>query len=174
MSRAYHLSVQNHDQSSRRRWRGPPAFLLAQVGAHAAAQFAERIAPLGLTPPQAGILRAIASDHGLSQQELSKLLGIFPSRLVTLVDELESRGLIERRDNPEDRRTYALHLTEQGRELLDRLAQAAKGHNQALCAALNDREREQLANLLARIADEQGLTPGVHPGFRGLGKAPSS
>jgi hypothetical protein len=34
-----------------------------------------------------------------------------------------------------------------------------------LCAALTDEEREQLAALLKRIADQQGLRPGVHPGF---------
>ncbi len=164
MSTVYRSTVQDHDESAR--WRGPPAFLLAQVGAHAAAQFAQRIAPLGLTPPQAGILRAIAADEGLSQRELSKLLGILPSRLVTLVDELEALGLLERRSDPEDRRAHALHLSAAGRQLLERLAQAAKSHNQALCAALNERERRALAGLLARIADEQGLVPGVHPGYR--------
>jgi len=164
MSTVYRSTVQDRDESAR--WRGPPAFLLAQVGAHAAAQFAQRIAPLGITPPQAGILRVIAADQGLSQRELSTLLGILPSRLVTLVDELEALGLLERRSDPEDRRAHALHLSATGHQLLERLAQAAKSHNQAVCAALNERERRVLAGLLARIADEQGLVPGVHPGYR--------
>lgn len=128
--------------------------------------FAQRIAPLGITPPQAGILRAIGADAGLSQRELSTRLAILPSRLVTLVDELEGAGLIERRSDPEDRRAHALHLSDRGREMLERIAQAAKSHNQALCAALNERERRELANFLGRIADEQGLIPGVHPGYR--------
>src|SRR5437763_8702685 len=81
------------------------AFLLSQVGAHAAARFAERLAPLNLTPPHAGILRVIQQADGLSQQALGEKLGMFPSRLVVVLDELEQRGLVERRDNPADRRS---------------------------------------------------------------------
>jgi DNA-binding MarR family transcriptional regulator len=152
---------------------GGPAFLLAQVGGHAAMKFAERITPLELTPPHAGILRAISASAGQSQQALSATLGILPSRLVLLVDELEERGLVERRASPTDRRTHALYLTARGRETLEALGQAARRHNDAICAALDDTERKQLASLLARIAEEQGLTPGVHPGFRRLSDAPA-
>jgi DNA-binding MarR family transcriptional regulator len=84
------------------------AFLLAQVGAHASGAFADRMEPLGLTPPQVGILGNIAQADGLSQQALSEKLGLFPSRLVAMIDELEQRGLVERRDSPRDRRPYAL------------------------------------------------------------------
>jgi DNA-binding MarR family transcriptional regulator len=151
-----------------------PAFLLAQVGGHAAAKFAERLLVLGLTPPHAGILGAIDRSEGLSQQALCERLRVMPSRLVTLVDELEQRELVDRRDKPEDRRTYALHLTEKGRSTLKAIGLVAREHQQALCAALTEAEREQLAKLLRRIADQQGLTPGVHPGFSRLGRKPSS
>jgi len=43
-------------------------------------------------------------------------------------------------------------------------------HNESLCAPLSQREREQLSGFLQRIADEQGLTPGVHPGLSRLGR----
>jgi DNA-binding MarR family transcriptional regulator len=144
---------------------GGAAFLLAQVGAHAAAQFAERLASLKMISPQAGILRLIRASEGLSQQALALQLGIVPSRLVTLIDELEQRGLVQRRDHPEDRRSYALHLTEKGREMLTAIGRIAREHQEALCAALTDDEREVLASLLQRIADDQGLRHGVHPGF---------
>jgi DNA-binding MarR family transcriptional regulator len=149
------------------------AFLLAQVGAHAAAKFAERLAPLGLSPPHAGIMRALGAAEGLSQQSLSSMLGVVPSRLVTLVDELEGRGLVARRDDPTDRRAYALCLTQKGRQALNRVGRVAREHQDALCAALSGPEREQLASVLLRVADEQGLTRGVHPGFARLaGKRP--
>ena len=74
-----------------------PAFLLAQIGAHAAAKFAERLGPLGLTPAHVGSLRVIAASAGSSQQEIAEQLGMFPSRLVALVDELQDRCLVERR-----------------------------------------------------------------------------
>jgi DNA-binding MarR family transcriptional regulator len=76
------------------------AFLLAQLGHHAAELFAEQIATIDLTPPHAGILRAIASEPGPSQQALSGQLGLLPSRVVAYVDELEDRGYVERRRNP--------------------------------------------------------------------------
>ncbi len=149
------------------------AFLLAQVGAHAASKFGERLAELHLSPPQAGIMRAIATNAGTSQQALGRLLGILPSRLVILVDELEERGLLERRDNADDRRVYELFLTDDGRQALESVGRVARAHQEALCAALNEKEREVLAALLSRIAEEQGLTPGVHPGFRQMGKKKS-
>jgi DNA-binding MarR family transcriptional regulator len=145
------------------------AFLLAQIGAHAAMRFAQRMEPLGLSPPQSGMLRILGSEQGMTQQALATTLGILPSRLVALVDGLEERGLIERRANPEDRRSYALHLTAAGRATLDTLGRTALEHEQALCAALTVHERQQLQKLLARIAEEQGLTPGVHPGYRRMG-----
>src|SRR5919197_5357082 len=84
---------------------GSLAFLLAQVGAHAAMRFAERLAPLKLAPQPARILRLIGATAGQSKSALGERIGILPSRLVTLVDELEDRGLVERRDDPEDRRS---------------------------------------------------------------------
>jgi len=150
--------------------KGPStAFLLAQVGDHGATKFAERLAPLGLAPPHAGILFVLGRSEALSQQQLASVLKIHPSRLVALVDELEAKGIVERRENKEDRRIYALHLTEKGRNTLGDVGRIARQHNDALCAALSEREREQLATLLRRIADEQGLTPGVHPGYSRIG-----
>ncbi len=141
------------------------AFLLAQVGAHAAAKFGERLADLKLVPAHAGIFRILAERSGISQQSLATALGTLPSRLVALVDELESKGLLERRPHESDRRTYALHLTEAGRSTLQAIRRIAREHQQALLAALSDEEQEQLACLLQRVADQQLLIRRVHPGY---------
>jgi DNA-binding MarR family transcriptional regulator len=146
------------------------AFLLAQVGAHAAARFAELLAPLHLSPPHAGILRVLSKSAGLSQQELASMLNMHPSRLVGLVDELEASGFVKRRENADDRRTYALHLTEEGLAILGEIGRVAREHQESLLASLGKEEREQLSDLLQRIADDQGLTPGVHPGFSRIGR----
>ena len=146
------------------------AFLMAQVGAHAADKFAERLEPLKLTPAHAGILRAIHHAQGISQQALAKHLGMFPSRVVFVLDELQRLGLVERRASAKDRRTYALHLTAGGKARLEAVGRVAREHQEALCAALNPGERETLASLLSRIAEQQHLTAGVHPGYRKLGR----
>jgi len=152
---------------------GSTAFLLAQVGAHAATQFGERMTKLRLTRPHAGILRLVGLSPGLSQQELGRRLSILPSRLVALLDELQERGLVERRPDPQDRRTYALHLTAAGRSATEQIGRIAREHDDAICASLNADERQQLHALLTRIADQQGLIPGVHPGYRTLDTKPS-
>ena len=143
----------------------PTLFLLSQVGAHVAQRFAQRIAPLGITPPHSGILRALSESAGLSQQQLATRLNVHPSRLVALVDELESKGLAERRQSSEDRRTHALQLTDAGRKMIGEIGRVALKLQSELCAALSAQERETLGALLGRIAAEQGLVYGVHPGF---------
>ena len=154
------------------RGRGSTAFLLAQVGAHAASQFGERLARLRLSRPHAGILRLISQSPGLSQQELGRRLAILPSRLVALLDELQEKGLIERRRDTEDRRTYALHLTTSGRDATEQIGRIAREHDDAICAALNKEEKSQLNALLGRIAQEQKLSAGIHPGYRLMGRKP--
>src|SRR5882724_6879565 len=146
--------------------KAPLAFLLAQVGAHAAMRFGERIARLNLTPPDAGILRLLGGSGGLSQQELSTRLGIHPSRLVAILDALEEQRLVERQPNADDRRQYALHLTEKGRGTLSEIGRIGREHMESVCASLTTDEREKLGELLQKIATEQGLSPGVHPGYR--------
>ena len=150
--------------------KGQPAFLLAQLGAHAASRFGERLAALELTPPDTGILRLLRVTAGISQQELSTKLQIHPSRLVAILDNLEKRKLVERKPNANDRRLYSLHLTKNGGEILERIGRVAREHQDALLAALSAEEREQLTGLLHRIADQQGLARGVHPGYQRLGK----
>lgn len=147
------------------------AFLLSQVGAHAAARFAERIAPLKLKPHHSGILRILESEPGITQQALCDLLGMFPSRLVGLLDELEKQKLIARRESPSDRRSHVLHLTKAGRDALTEIGKLARQHQDDLCAALNAQERMLLTDLLTRIVAQQQITPAVHPGYRQMGGA---
>jgi DNA-binding MarR family transcriptional regulator len=160
----------NKESCAEPKRRGTTAFLLAQVGAHAAGQFGERLKTLRLLRPHAGILRLIGVSPGLSQQELGRRLAILPSQLVALLDELQERGLIERRQDASDRRTYALHLTASGRTTTEHIGRIAREHDDATCAALNIDERQHLNGLLSKIADQQGLSPGVHPGYRRLGR----
>lgn len=154
----------NHGQ----RERPEAAFLLAQIGAHAASQFAERLKILGLAPSDAGILRLLRMAAGISQQDLAGKLNIHPSRLVALLDNLEKHGFLERRSNPDDRRLYSLHLTRAGEQVLGDIGKVAREHQDSLLSALSAEERQTLGSLLLRIADQQGLVPGIHPGYQRL------
>ena len=138
-------------------------FLLVQLGTHRHRRFAERLAPLGLDPRLFGMLSHLAVSEGSSQQALSAALGIHRSAVVALVDDLERRGLAERRRDPADRRAYTLYLTETGRALLGDLEQVAEQDEAELLVALDPSERAQLIALLQRVSESQGLPTGVHP-----------
>jgi len=84
----------------------PPArvrLLLIQLGYHAARRLNARLEPLGLEPRHYGVLRAIAAREGATQQAVGSRLDLAPPRMVALIDDLEKRGLVERRRNPSDR-----------------------------------------------------------------------
>ena len=153
---------------------GQLAFLVAQVGGLAAMRFADRVAEIGVTPPQAGLLRVVAAEPGRTQQAVSGQLGLLPSRLVMLVDELEGRGLIERRRDPNDRRNYALYVTDAGRRSCRTSAARRRRHGEDFLAPLSKADRATLSDLLSRLAVHHGLTPDVHPGYRTLGRESST
>lgn len=143
-------------------------FLLSQLGAHSAARFAEFVGPLGVTPPHVGLLRAIGASPGRSQQSLADEFGMLPSRIVVLLDDLEAAGLVERRRDQSDRRVHLLYITARGKDVMATIMEAGKKAERRLLASLAAEERSLLLDLLERVAEEQGLTPGVHPGYRYL------
>src|SRR5262249_29708618 len=128
------------------------AFLLSQIGAHAAELFATLLVPLKLTPAHSGILWMLGRSGGLSHRQLAAAIKIHPSRLVAILDELEDRGLVERQPHARDRRLYALHLTKKGEAIFDKLKRTADEHRKLICAGLSEEECEQLNTLLQRIA----------------------
>ena len=140
------------------------AYLLVQLGFHTARTFSERLAPLGLEPRQFGMLTRLAANEGKSQQAIGELMGLNPTRMVFLVDELEKHGLVERRRNPADRRSYALYLTRQGRDKLREARQASAAHEREITASLTDAQRAELAALLLRVADGQEISEESLPG----------
>ena len=143
-----------------------PSFLLSQIGHHAAARFAERLAPLGLQNRHFGLLTYLAAAEGQTQQQLADTLGIHRNVMVGLVDDLEDRGLVQRQRHPADRRAHALHLTPAARDLLSQAQHAADEHDAELLAGLDAADQAKLTTLLQRIAREARLPPGVHPTLR--------
>jgi DNA-binding MarR family transcriptional regulator len=140
------------------------SLLLVQLGVHAAAMFAARLAPLGLEPRQFGALSRLATNEGKTQQTMAKLLGLNATRMVFLVDELERVGLVERRRNPADRRSHSLYLTDDGRRMLARAQAVARAHEGELAAPLTQRQQRELTSLLRKLADAQQIAPGSLPG----------
>jgi DNA-binding MarR family transcriptional regulator len=127
-------------------------FLLSRVGMVASKQFAEQIEQIGLSPRMWGALNVLDAEGTITQQALGKSTGIDPSSMVATIDELETAGLVERQTHPTDRRAYALHMTDAGRETLAQGRKLAKGAQEKLLAPLDASERAQLHELLLKIA----------------------
>ena len=140
-----------------------PSFLLSQLGFHVAGEFGRRLEPLGIRPRQFGMLTYVSTGENVTQQELGERLGIHRNVMVGLVDDLERRGLAERRRHPNDRRAYAVQLTDSGRDLLRRAGRIADELDAEL---LEDADRPALVDLLRRASERAGLSYGVHPGLQ--------
>jgi DNA-binding MarR family transcriptional regulator len=141
------------------------AFLLSQVGIHASQRFAQRIAALDLHPPLFRVLNMVDAAEGQSQQAIGEAIGAPASRMVALVDELERRGLVERRPHPSDRRIRTLYLTADGRRLLARGRKVAMEHEEDLMRGMSKADRERLVTLLQKLVEGQEIDSGVHPGL---------
>jgi DNA-binding MarR family transcriptional regulator len=127
-------------------------YLISRMGMVAQKQFGERIASLGLTPRMWGALNVLEADGEITQHALCKSVGMDPSSMVSTIDELETKGLVERRQHPSDRRAHALHVTAQGLETLARGRKLARAAQEDLLAPLDAEERAQLHQLLLRLA----------------------
>jgi DNA-binding MarR family transcriptional regulator len=134
---------------------GFPGYLLARLGEASRRRFAQALAPEELHPRQFGAMTIIAAHPGLNQQELHKRSAIDASSMVTVIDELEGKGLAERRADPGDRRARAVFLTPAGEQKLER-ARALAGRLQGeLFGGLTAQERDTLLRLLRKLAAAQ-------------------
>ena len=129
-----------------------PGFLLSWNGQRIAARFAEALDPLGLRPPQFGVLTLIDAHPGSTQQELVTRSLIDASSMVAVIDELEGMGLAERRRHPDDRRKHAVYLTAGGSDTLERARKVAENMAQEVFAPLDEDELETLRRLLRKLA----------------------
>lgn len=139
-------------------------FMLSQLGFETSLRFSQLMAELELEPRQFALMRAIGSADGQSQNAVGEWLRIPPSSMVGVIDHLEARGLVERRLHASDRRSRTLHMTSQGRKVLERATELAIGLEQTICRGVSEYDREHLLDTLARVTDNLGLVQGLHPG----------
>lgn len=95
---------------------------------------------------------------GVRQKELAAGLLIEGPSLVRLLDDLEAHGLIERREDPTDRRAKTIHLTQAGRATLQRLTEILQGFVPHLLAGISDDEFRICIGVLDRIEAQLGAT----------------
>jgi MarR family transcriptional regulator, lower aerobic nicotinate degradation pathway regulator len=114
---------------------------------------------IGLTPALFGILNFLGAREGAIQLEIASAMGIDPSALVSLIDELEHAGLAKRRPHPKDRRAREVVITPKGRRLLDRGRRMAFEVEDEVLQGLSATERRDLLKLLRRALDSSPPQP---------------
>ena len=88
---------------------------------------------------------------GLKMNELSRLLMVTGGNVTAIVDQLEKEGLVERVDEPADRRAFRIHLTRSGEKTFAEMARAHEEWVVELLAGMSRRDQDELLKLLAKV-----------------------
>jgi MarR family transcriptional regulator, transcriptional regulator for hemolysin len=116
-------------------------------------RIAKALEAVGLTPPLFSLLNVLGAREGAIQQEIGSAMGIDPSTMVSLIDDLETSGLAKRRPHPKDRRAREVAITPNGRRTLKRARRLAMQVEDEVLGGLTADERRQLLTLLRRALD---------------------
>jgi MarR family transcriptional regulator, lower aerobic nicotinate degradation pathway regulator len=111
---------------------------------------ADALSSLGLTPALFAVLNVLGAREGTIQQQLSSEMGIDPSAMVKLINEIEAAGLADRRRRPNDRRAWEVTITPKGRRTLQRARRLVSQVEDEVLSGLTATDRRQLLTLLRR------------------------
>jgi MarR family transcriptional regulator, lower aerobic nicotinate degradation pathway regulator len=129
-----------------------PGYLLARLGETSRRRFAEVIGPTGLDGRHFRVMTMVAARPGMTQQQLHEKTSIDPSSMVAVIDELETRGFAQRRQDPDDGRARTIFLTTDGERMARQITRLAVELQDELLAALSEQERETLHALLRKLS----------------------
>jgi DNA-binding MarR family transcriptional regulator len=128
------------------------SFLLARANAISLAAGNAALAAHGLKARSYSVLLLTTDESRPSQRELAEFLRLDPSQVVSLVDDLQSRGLVERRPDPADRRANVVVATEAGRKVAAAARETARRAEEQVHGQLTRDERQTLTELLRVLA----------------------
>jgi DNA-binding MarR family transcriptional regulator len=130
------------------------SFLLKRLGFAAKDKAMEAYERSGLHPYHHAVLAVLDEGSRETQGAIADALGYDRGQLVGLLDELEDRGLVERRRDPSDRRRHIVRLTPAGKRALAKLRALARSLEDDFLASLDEDERAQLHALVLRLAQQ--------------------
>ena len=126
-------------------------YLLARTGMESRRLWTRMLAEHELTPHQFGVITALSNMSNASQKQLSAMLGIDPRNSMAVFDGLEERGLIERGEDPDDRRRHSVHLTRAGQRKAVELRRTGEATEREMLKGLSVPERRTLHGLLIKL-----------------------
>jgi DNA-binding MarR family transcriptional regulator len=113
-------------------------------------QTAAALQSIGLTPALFAVLNYLRGREGAIQQQIGSAMGIDPSTMVSLVDQLERAGLAKRRPQPQDRRAREVLITPKGLRTLKQARELAEEVEDDVLQGLSPAERRKLVVLLRK------------------------
>ena len=128
-----------------------PGFLLSQIARILSGLVAEALVPVGLAPPEYGLLKIISVQGPLMQQEFADKFQIDRTTVTSIVDGLEDRDLVIRQRSPKDRRKNLLHLTPTGHRLLTRAIRLVNKAQKKFLEPLDESEWEVVRDCLVKL-----------------------
>jgi DNA-binding MarR family transcriptional regulator len=151
-----------------------PFFFLSRVqrANRLTAQFVERAGrDLDLSGPEAHVLGYVQTHPGGPLSELVRVFGHKRSTLTSILDRLESRGLVRRESSPVDRRSFLVHVTPAGRRVANRAQQVAVDLERRIAALVTPGDAAALDRVLAAFAQATGDARGAASRSRSAGPA---
>lgn len=133
-----------------------PGHLFRRLHQLAVARFTVQMDELGLTPIQWSALLITLQRPGLDQSTLSREIYIDTSTVAGVLDRLESRGLLQRKASPEDRRLRLVYVTEEGKALLKDANVAVLDTQEWLMEPLTPSNRALFMDLMLRVLHRHG------------------
>jgi DNA-binding MarR family transcriptional regulator len=112
---------------------------------------AAALAPTGVSGREAAVLRAVDNPQPLAQGEIARRMGIDRTTMVALIDDLQERGLVQRRQDPDDRRRNVVELTDTGQDITRQAAQLGEQAEQAFLSPLAAGEAQQFKKTLRAL-----------------------
>ncbi len=144
-----------HYQGSKSETRALNCYInLLRAADSIAARATKTLTKFDLTLPQFGVMEALFHLGDLSQRELGKKLLCSGGNMTVVIDNLESRGMLKRNDNPEDRRAFKVTLTTQGRRLVISALKSHVEEIEKIFSLLSVQESEDFRNL-CRVVGKQ-------------------
>ena len=129
-------------------------FLVHDVARHLRTIYDRRMAPLGLTRSQWWVLNHLYFHEGINQSELASLLETEKASLGRLLDRLETKGWISRRQDKKDKRTKRIYLTKKVRPTMEVMRDLASVTRDEAVKSLSGEECKVLMNVLRRMRDD--------------------
>ncbi|MFJ2316527.1 MarR family winged helix-turn-helix transcriptional regulator [Glutamicibacter sp. NPDC087661] len=132
------------------------SYLTARAGRIGTQELTELMESESLSRHHFTIICALEEFGGISQSDLADRSNVNRGHLVAYLDQLSSRGILEREVDPEDRRRNVITLTPEGRKFAARAMEAASHNEAKVFGALDEPQREQLRALLQLVATQDG------------------